>query len=343
MSLRGQAEARTCDFVFAEFYTSAMPGLNLENLTRTIRKPVTVLSRRDLEEDAENKILSKAMSGKVAILVAGDPMVATTHVDLRLRAKKSGVTTRIVHGASVASAAAGATGLQSYKFGRTVTVPASPSKDLPESVYAALKVNFEAGLHSLILLEIDAEGGRQVTIRQAIERLLAYSARTAGRLITRETLLVGLARLEAPDMIVRASIAVDLMGIDFGRPPHCLILPSRLHFVEAEALQAFCGAPRGLVGANELNGFDEDAASRARKYITALRSALLKSKPRPVDTSVTAAGIQRVDDAIERYLRDAEHFLNAGRPATSLASVAYAEGLLDALTFLELTTNEVSQ
>lgn len=92
-----------------------------------------------------------------------------------------------------------------------------------------------------------------------------------------------------------------------------------------------------------MNGLDEDAASRARKYITALTSALRKTRARTVDTSVTAVNIRRVTDAIERYLRDAEHFLNEKRPSTSLASVAYAEGLLDALVFLELTADGISE
>lgn len=248
LSLRGQAEAKACSDVFAELYTSTMPGLNIENLQRTIAKPVKVLSRRDVEEDAEAKILSKAKVGRVAFLVAGDPMVATTHVDLRLRAEKTGIRTRIIHGASVASAAAGVTGLQSYKFGRTLTVPASTRNELPESVYAGLKTNFEAGLHSLVLLEIDVEGGKQVTIAEAIERFLTSSARANDRLLAPETLVVGLARLEAPDMIVRASRALDLMHVNFGQPPYCLVFPGKLHFVEAEALHVFCGASRELVG-----------------------------------------------------------------------------------------------
>jgi diphthine synthase len=248
LSLRGQAEAIACDHVFAEFYTNIMPGLNIENLARLISKPVEVLSRKEVEEDAELRILSKAKSGTVAFLVAGDPMVATTHVDLRLRAEEAGIRTRIVHAASVASAAAGAAGLQSYKFGRTVTVPVSQRNELPESIYAALKANFEAGLHSLILLEIDVEGHRRMTIPQALQQLLTFSARTKDHLVRPETLMVGIARLESPYMIVRASTALDLMSIDFGQPPYCLVFPSKLHFVEAEALQTFCGAPGELVG-----------------------------------------------------------------------------------------------
>jgi len=92
-----------------------------------------------------------------------------------------------------------------------------------------------------------------------------------------------------------------------------------------------------------LNEVEEDTGLRARKYITALTSALLKTKVRTVDTSVTVVNISRVADAIERYLRDAEHYLREGRTSTSLASVSYAEGLLDALVFLDLTTEAVSE
>jgi len=247
LSLRGQAEARGCDQVFAEFYTSVMPGLRMERLSEAIGKPVQVLSRIDVEEDAENKILSKAKMERIAFLVAGDPMVATTHVDLRLRAHKAGIRTRIIHGASVASAAAGVTGLQSYKFGKTITVPVTVTDALPDSVYAGLRVNIEAGLHSLLLLEVDVENKRHVTIPKALEGLLSLATRTSNPIIKPHTLVVGVARLEAPDMIVHAATVTELMQVDFGQPPHCLILPAALHFVEAEALQVFCGARKTLV------------------------------------------------------------------------------------------------
>jgi len=247
LSLRGLEELKACDRVFAEFYTSLMPGLNLQNLTRTIARRVEVLSRAEVEEHPDENILSAARSGKVALLVAGDPMVATTHVDLRLRAQRLGIRTRIIHGASVGSAAAGITGLQSYKFGRTVTIPASTADVVPESVYSALRVNLEVGLHSLILLEVDVEGERGATIPQAVQRLLASSRRSKDGLIRAETLLVGLARVEAPDMILRAGTAAELANCDFGGPPHYLILPGKLHFVEVEALVELCGARKDLV------------------------------------------------------------------------------------------------
>jgi len=247
LSLRGEAEGRKCDCLFAEFYTGVMPGLNLENLKKSIGKPIQVLSRREVEEQAEQVILPKAKAGKVGFLVPGDPMVATTHVDLRLRAHKAGIETRIIHSASVASAAAGATGLQSYKFGRTVTAPVSWQEDFPESAYMRIRNNLASGLHSLVLLEVDVENQRHITIPQALKQLLTVSKRRSENTVTPETLVVGIARLEAPNMIIRAGKVSELMQTDFGEPPHVLIFPGQLHFVEAEALQVFCGARKDLV------------------------------------------------------------------------------------------------
>jgi diphthine synthase len=91
------------------------------------------------------------------------------------------------------------------------------------------------------------EKNRRVTIPEALDQLLALSTRSPDQLIRPETLVVGLARLEASDMIVRASTVSDLRRIEFGDPPYCLIFPAKLHFVEAEALEQLCGARRELV------------------------------------------------------------------------------------------------
>ena len=247
MSLRGQAEARSCDHLFAELYTNSMPNLNLTNLSKVVRSNVTVLSRQEVEENPESLILSKARVDKVGFLVPGDPMVATTHVDLRLRAHRAGIKTRIVHAASVVSAIAGATGLQHYKFGRTVTVPIAATKDeIPQSVHLTIGSNMAMGLHSLVLMEIDVEGNKSITIPQALNRILSHSERRQEKMITKRTLVVGAARLESPDMIVKGGTVDEVARFNFGEPPFVMVFPGQLHFVEAEALHAFCGAPEEL-------------------------------------------------------------------------------------------------
>lgn len=80
----------------------------------------------------------------------------------------------------------------------------------------------------------------------------------------------------------------------------------------------------------------EEPAERARKYITTLETALQRTIMIQEQSTVGAANLEKVSDAIQRYLQDARFYLKNGKPVTSLASIAYAEGLLDALTFLHL-------
>ena len=92
-----------------------------------------------------------------------------------------------------------------------------------------------------------------------------------------------------------------------------------------------------------MSALNEDPASRARRYIVNLTAELEKTTATPEDTFVKKLNIDRVTDAIRRYLQDARHYLDQGRATTSLASVAYAEGLLDALIFLELAEPRIKQ
>jgi hypothetical protein len=85
-----------------------------------------------------------------------------------------------------------------------------------------------------------------------------------------------------------------------------------------------------------MNNFSEDPKERADRYIANFSKALEKITTKHEDRVVLATNISRVTDAVQRYFDDARHYLSEGRPTTSLASIAYAEGLLDALTFLEL-------
>lgn len=80
----------------------------------------------------------------------------------------------------------------------------------------------------------------------------------------------------------------------------------------------------------------EDPSERAERYIQSLDRALQKHQILTGDVMVRSVNILRVSDSIGRYLKDAKHYLENQKPSTSLASIAYAEGLLDALVFLEL-------
>ena len=236
ISLKGLETLKRCDEVYAEFYTNPFCG-DLKNLASLTGKEVKILKRGDIEERPEGNVLKKARTAEVALLVPGDPMIATTHLDLMLRAKKLGIGCRIIHASSIYSAV-GETGLQIYKFGRTASI-AYPWRDyFPASPYDALKENLERGLHTLFLLDVKAEEKKFMTVGEAISLLLEMEKQKKGGIFSEKTLCVGAARLGG-DSRIKAGKAGDLIKEDFGRPPHCIIVPGKLHFMEEEALATF--------------------------------------------------------------------------------------------------------
>jgi diphthine synthase len=250
MPLEGLEEARRARHVFAEFYTNCMPGLDRPNLERMIGKSVDVLTRKEVEEMAETRIFIYAKREPCVFLTPGDPSVATTHIDLRLRAERNGIKTSVIHAASIQSAIAGATGLQSYKFGRTVTVPFR-SVSSSEAPYANICENRLRGLHTLALLDIEAENEKYMTIPEGLSELIRVEERVRRGCLKPDTLAVGAARLGSPQAMVKADTVKRLMGTDWGGPPHCLVFPGRLHFMEVEALEIICGARRELLEGHE--------------------------------------------------------------------------------------------
>jgi diphthine synthase len=240
ITLRGLEEARSADVLYAELYTSGLAGASLDSVQRLLGKEIRTLSRTELEGGRD--ILDAAARQKVALLVVGDPMAATTHVDLRLRAASAKIPTRIVHGVSILTAAAGALGLQVYKFGRTTTVPFSSPRFSPTSPLEAVLGNRRAGLHTLVLLDL-REDGAFLPPAEAIASLLRMANDLGTKDLGPHSLACVLSRVGSPDGQAVAARMEDLSQRDFGPPPHCIVIPGPLHFLEKEALAAFAGAP----------------------------------------------------------------------------------------------------
>jgi diphthine synthase len=236
MTLEGLEESRNADSVFGEFYTNIMPNLDLKRLEKKIGKKVEVLNRAELEDEGGRRLLNAASNESVAFLVPGDPLIATTHISLRLSLAKMGIASRVIHAPSIVSAVCGATGLQSYKFGKSITVPRD--QPLPRSVLDTISDNNDRGLHTLVLLDVQAGKNSQMTIRDAVAKMTTADPRLETRLA------VGVARLGSRDEKVKASNMNSLIEEDFGNGPHSLVVASRLHFMEAEALEVLCGASK---------------------------------------------------------------------------------------------------
>jgi len=245
ISLHGLEEVKAADNVFIELYTNLMPNFSKENLEKISSKKLQIVSREELEERSGKLILEMAETGKVVFLVPGDPLIATTHVALRIHAEKLGIKTRIVHGASVLSAVIGLSGLHNYKFGKSVTIPL-PREDPSETPYEVIVQNKKRGLHTLCLLDVKVEENRYMKICEGLESLLKVEEKRKEKIVVMNTLVVGIARAGSNKPTVRAGLLEDLLGYDFGGPPHSIVFPGELHFMEAEALIVLAGAPDSL-------------------------------------------------------------------------------------------------
>ncbi len=237
ISLAGLRELERAETVFAESYTSFLSDGSLDRLSAKIGKGIEVLSREDVEKG--KRILDECATRNVAFLVAGDPMIATTHVDLRIRAAMQDSDTAIVHGASAITAVPGILGLQSYKFGRTTTLATPQEGYFPISPYEIVNENLSRGLHTLVLLDIDADAERYMTASEGLNLLMRMEKLAGLGALSENTLACVVARAGAPDCVARAGRIADLAEMDFGPPMHSIVIPGRLHFMETEALKMF--------------------------------------------------------------------------------------------------------
>jgi diphthine synthase len=243
LTIRGLEEIRSADVVFLEHYTSRLSEGAISRLSEITGKDIQMLSREEVED--ASGILDACRGKRAALLVVGDPLTATTHIDIRLRAEREAVETTVVHAPSVLTAVPGLLGLQHYKFGRTTTLPFPQEGYLPTSPCEMILENLERGLHSLVLLDIDSENDRYMTANEGM-LLLTEMARKLGRAerLSPETLVCVVARAGSPDCAIAAGRLDDMRLRDFGEPLHSLVVPGTLHFMEEEALRMFAGAPQ---------------------------------------------------------------------------------------------------
>jgi len=236
VSVRGMDAIKSADTVFLEVYTSVLTGAPIERLEAFYGKKITPLYREDVEIHA-NKILDAAEFGNAVFLTAGDSMIATTHSDLRIRAADRNIQTKIIHGASITTAVCGLSGLQNYRFGKSVSVPFPYGKWFPMTPIEVISANLKENLHTLVFLDIQKDKERYMKISEAVELLEEQARRVSAEI----PLYVGIARAGSPDPVVHAGTAEEMKSFDFGSPLHILIVPGQLHDIEREYLERFAG------------------------------------------------------------------------------------------------------
>ena len=253
ITVKGLKLVQSCDYVFLEAYTSVL-GVDKTRLEQVYGKEITVADRDMVEQQAEDRFLDPAVNQKVALLVVGDPVCATTHTDLWLRARQRGIEVQFIHNASIMGAA-GACGLQLYNFGHTVSIPFFEDNWRPTSFYPKIQYNRRGGMHTLCLLDIkvkepDFEAMMQGKTRYLPPRFMTIATAAAQLLEAEEkhgekvydgnkTLCVGLARMGQETQCIRAGTLQELKQVDFGGPLHSFIICGELHDLELEVLKEY--------------------------------------------------------------------------------------------------------
>lgn len=249
VTVEGRDALDTADRVFAETYTSRLVGSDLEELADHYDLDIEERDRAGVERDPE-PILDAAAESNVVFCTPGDPMIATTHTDLRLRAAERGIETKVVHGVTADAAIASVTGLQNYRFGRAVTLPfsyAHGGDGVPDSVIEGIEANRERGLHTLVFLDIKAAGSSPVGPDGDEFMTADHAARLLADDWNGETLGVAVGRAGSPEPTVRGGRLSALAEESFGPPLHALVIPGTLHAIEGDALETFADVPADVV------------------------------------------------------------------------------------------------
>ena len=217
LTKKGEQEIKKADKVYVDSYTTRIIAYNI---------PWEKASRDFIESF---KILEEAKQKNIVLITAGDPLIATTHSTLIKECIKQKIPYKVIHNSSVYSTAPSASGLQIYKFGRTVTIPKFQKNFKPTSPIKRIAENLNNNMHTLVLIDTF----EQMHIKEALENLLWMAEQENIALPNKIIVLEDLGRKE---LIYYDSIE-NLLSYDYGEGPFSIIIPSKLHAEEQEYLE----------------------------------------------------------------------------------------------------------
>ncbi len=240
ITLKGLDFLRKCSIIYFDTYTSLSSEINQAYLEELTGKTVKPVNREFLETEKRKEIYHRCLKGEtVAIACIGNPFFATTHVALRIEAEKLGIKTEVFNSFSILDGILSATGLEPYKLGKIITIvyPEPEYGYFPTTPYKVLRENLARGLHTIFLLDLKLEKKLAMTIPEAIELLTSMEKQFNEGVITEATIGIGLARVGTSTQVVKAGKLRKLEKMDFGEPPHTLVIPGTLDPIEREALK----------------------------------------------------------------------------------------------------------
>ncbi|MBM2851560.1 MAG: methyltransferase [Candidatus Nitrosotenuis sp.] len=308
------------DVVYFEQFTSPMKNDESQKIKEIVKGQFKFAPRWLVEDGKE--ILDNSKTKNVIMVSYGDPYIATTHIELRTRAIQEKIQTNTVHASSAITSLIGECGLHYYKVGRTVTIMSGiPSSTAYYTIYENLRV----GNHTVILLEYNQNENFFLNPKDAIQSLLESEKEQVRKVISDSTYGVVASRIGQQDQMIISGSFASLKGLDFGNPPHTIIIPGTLHFTESDALKALAKCLDEPY--DNSSKIERIASQMMKKYIPMVRRALEQITPYYKD----AKEFHSVIENAELYIRDAERFFEQGKDELAILSIGYADGLVDAL------------
>ena len=165
MTIEAKNAAKSADFRRYEAYTALWPADELAKLEEDIGD-IEMVMRPEVESPTE--LLDLAKNHLVALLIVGDPLQATTHVDIQLQALEAGINCVVFHGISITTLVTGAVGVSNYRFGRQTTITYPYGGWVATSPLEVIAVNLFQNQHTLALLDLDPTGagvGKQIPMQ----------------------------------------------------------------------------------------------------------------------------------------------------------------------------------
>lgn len=329
LSLAALDVLKRCGTIYAERFTSALSDEDLKGLSLLLEKEVEPIQRWFVEDGRE--IMEAAKENEVALVTYGDPLIATTHSELRSRAARKSIKTAVLHSASGITSIIGETGLHIYKIGRMVTMMSEPQSAI--SVYNTVFENLLAGSHTLILTEYSQDGNKDPIFLDPVavfSMLLDAERDQKHQIFSETTFAIVASRVGMADQCIRSGKAGSLAKIDFGAGPHSVIIPGSLHFTESEAIAALTECIDEP--ADNSQCIRRVSVQMVERYAPKAKMAVQQTRDM-IRQDSGSKGMFEVLDNAEYYIADAERFLRQAKFELAVLSIGYAEGLIDALRF----------
>jgi diphthine synthase len=312
---------KTADVVFLENFTSPIGKSELSKIKKFVKRKFQIAPRWMVEDG--KAILSNAKRKNIVLLSYGDPYIATTHIELRTRAESDKIKTKTIHAASAITSLVGECGLHYYKIGRPVTIMKEPQS--LTTVYYTIYENLVKGNHCILILEYNSEANFFLEPRDAFSNLFLAEKEQKRNVIDESTFAVVASRVGTKNQSIVAGKISSLIKTDFGRPPHTIVLPGRMHFTEHDALKVFAKCiDEPFDNSSRIQRISDQMLA---KYMPKARKALDEVSKQFKDDK----NLQPIIENAQLYISDAEKFQREGREELAVLSIGYAEGLIDAV------------